>query len=181
MPAPDEPADLDALVARYLPRLHAYVRAQMGPALRAREASVDLVQSVCREVLEDREQFEFRGEGAFLSWLLKAALNKLRERARFHGRLRRAADREQQLPDGVVYQGLSPSGEAMGLEEIERLEAALDELSDDYREVIVLARILRMPHGDIAAHMGRTVPAVRNLLGRAIAQLGHRMGPPPGQ
>lgn len=163
---------VDQLLARFLPRLHAYVRAHMGDHLRRREASVDIVQSVCREVLEERGSFEFRGEGAFLSWILTAAMNKLRERARFFGRLRRDPAREQPLLDGALYQGLSPSGEIMGQEEIERLEAALQQLPDDYKEIVVLAKIVGMPHTDIAAHLGRTLPSVRNALGRALTRLG---------
>ena len=165
-------AAVDRLLARFLPRLHAYVRVNMGEGLRRREASIDVVQSVCREVLEERDRFEFRGEGAFLSWLLTAAMNKLRERARFFGRQRRDARREQSLPAAGVYQGLSPSREAMGQEEIERLEHALRALPDDYREIVVLARIVGMPHADIAAHLGRTISSVRNALGRAVTRLG---------
>ena len=168
-------ATLDRLVARYLPRLHAYVRVHMGPGLRRRVATADVVQSICREVLEERGRFEFRGEGAFLSWLLTAAMNKLRERARFFGRQRRDPAREELLPDSAAYEGLTPSREVMDQEEIQRLEAALDELPDDYREVVVLARLVGLPHVDVAAHMGRTVPSVRNLLGRAIARLGQTM------
>ena len=176
--AGDEDA-VDRMVARFLPRLHAYVRVHMGPGLRRREASVDVVQSVCREVLEERERFEFRGEGAFLSWLLTAAMNKLRERARFFGREKRDSRREAELPSGAVYDGLSPSREVMGQEEIERLESALEQLPDDYREVVVLARIVGMPHRDIAEHLGRTVSSVRNVLGRAITRLGMVMKQPP--
>ncbi|MFO1078813.1 MAG: sigma-70 family RNA polymerase sigma factor [Planctomycetota bacterium] len=167
-----EEGALDRMVARFLPRLHAYVRVNMGPGLRRREDSFDIVQSVCREVLEERDRFEFRGEGAFLGWLLTAAMNKLRERARFFARQRRAADREAQLPDGAAYDGLSPSGEVMGREEIEKLEGALQQLPEDYREIVVLARIVGLPHADIAAHLGRTLPSVRNALGRAITRLG---------
>ena len=169
-------ATLDELVARYLPRLHAYVRVHMGPQLRAREASVDLVQSICREALEERGEFEFRGEGPFLRWLLTAAMNKLRERARFHARQRRDHKREELLHDGGAYTALSPSQEAMGHEEIERLEAVLDQLSHDHREVIVLARIVHLPHADIAEQMGRSVSAVRKLLARALAKLGRELG-----
>ena len=47
----------------------------------------------------------------------------LRERARFFGWEKRAANREAELPPGAVYDGLSPSREVMGQEEIERLKA----------------------------------------------------------
>ena len=170
----DEQA-LDRMVARFLPRLHAFVRVQMGPGLRRREASVDVVQSVCREVLEERDSFEFRGEGAFLSWLLTAAMNKLRERARFFGRQRRDVAREAELPDAIAYRGLSPSREVMDQEEVGRLEDALAQLPYDYREILVLARIVGMPHADIAEHLGRSLPSVRNALGRAVTRLGKLM------
>lgn len=42
---------LEEFVTRHLPHLHAYVRLRMGPQLRLREATADVVQSVCREVL----------------------------------------------------------------------------------------------------------------------------------
>ena len=62
-------AALDELVSRYLPRLHAYVRLHMNAPLRAREASIDVVQSVCREVLEEREKFVYQGEGPLIGWM----------------------------------------------------------------------------------------------------------------
>ncbi|MCA8975607.1 MAG: sigma-70 family RNA polymerase sigma factor [Planctomycetes bacterium] len=165
---------LDVLVARYLPRLHAYVRLHMSAPLRSREASVDVVQSVCREVLEARDGFEFRGESALLGWLLTTALNKLRERARFHGRQRRDLRREAPAADvdTRVYASLvTPSRDAIAQEEIERLEAALDRMPDDYREVILLARIVGLPHREIATRLGRTESATRTLLGRALTRL----------
>ena len=173
-----ESGTFDELVARYLPRLHGYVRVNMGPQLRAREASVDVVQSVCREVLEERSEFEFRGEGPFLCWLLTAAMNKMRDRARFHDRQVRDHNREEPLLDGRAYAALSPSQEVMGHEEVERLEAVLDRLPADDREVIVLARIVRLPHADIAEQMGRSTQAVRNLLARALARLGREFNQP---
>ena len=169
-----DPQALDDLVARYLPRLHAYVRLHMNAPLRAREASVDVVQSICREVLEERENFVYRGEAPLMSWLLTTALNKLRERARHAGRLKRDARREtpEDLVDPAVYASLvTPSRDAIGREEIERLESALDRLPDDYREVIILARIVGLPHAEISAHMGRTGSSTRNLLGRALTKL----------
>lgn len=172
--APGDPQALDELLARHLPRLHAYVRLHMNAPLRAREASMDVVQSVCREALRERGDFVYRGEAPLISWLLTTALNKLRERARFAGRHKRDARRETpaDLVDPAVYASLvTPSRVAMGREEIGRLEAALDRLPDDYREVIILARIVGLPHAEISARMGRTGSSTRNLLGRALTRL----------
>lgn len=175
----EQPA-LDELLAHHVPRLHAYVRLQMGPALRAREGSMDIVQSVCREALVGvQKDFEYRGENAFLGWLMRTALNKLRDRHRFHGAAKRDVARVTPLQetDATPYASLvSPSRAAIGREEVIRLETAFDQLPDDYREVIVLARGLGLPHDEIAEGMGRSAGATRMLLGRALAQLGELMG-----
>ena len=169
-----EPAAIDELVARNLPRLHAYVRLHMGAKLRAREGSLDVVQSVCREVLGDLGGFEYRGQAPFVRWLFTCALNKLRERDRFQHRAMRDVAREQpedQLPADAYATLLTPSRDAIGREELGRVEAAFDNLPDDYREVIALARILGFSHREIAAEMGRSETAVRTLLGRALVRL----------
>jgi RNA polymerase sigma-70 factor (ECF subfamily) len=177
-----EVAALDELVAAAAPRLHAYLRLQMGAVLRAREGSMDLVQSVCREVLSDlRQGFEYRGEAPFHAWLFKVALNKVRDRCRHHAALRRDARRAEALDEATVaaYASLlTPSRVAIGREEVARLEEAFDGLPEDYREVITMARILRMPHEEIAARLGRSNGATRMLLGRALALLGERRAEP---
>ena len=66
---------------------------------------------------------------------------------------------------------MTPSRDAIGREEVERLESALDRLSDEHREVIILARIIGLPHADIAEQMDRTASATRKLLGRALTKL----------
>jgi len=59
----------------------------------------------------------------------------------------------------------------MAFEEIERVEAAFDKLSDDYRQVILLSRIVGLSHREVAREMGRNEAAVRKLLSRALARL----------
>src|SRR5258705_6880905 len=66
-------AALDELVVRHVDGLRAFVRLRVGPELRARESSSDLVQSVCREVLQDARRFQHAGESAFKSWLYTTA------------------------------------------------------------------------------------------------------------
>ena len=73
----------EQLLVRHLPGLEAFVRLRMGAALRQLLTAPDVVQSVCREVLEDLTDFEFRGEAAFRHWLYVRAENKLRMQGRF--------------------------------------------------------------------------------------------------
>lgn len=163
---------LDQLLQRYLPQLRAFVQARLGPQLRARESSGDVVQSVCREALEQRERFDFRGEERFRAWLFTVALNKLRERHRRLHSDRRDIAREQPIedPDAVtaLAQRLTPSQLAVGNETARTVEAALAALSAAHREVIVQARVLQLPHRVIAELSGRSEVAARQLLARAM-------------
>ena len=68
-------AAIEQLLVRHLPGLEAFVRLRMGPVLRGVATAPDLVQSVCREVLGDLGDFEFRGEAPFRAWLYVCAEN----------------------------------------------------------------------------------------------------------
>src|SRR5262245_38990448 len=87
-------AALELLLQRYLPQLHAFVRIRLDAVVRARESSMDVVQSVCRELLSARESYEFRGEDRFRAWLFTSALHKILEKQRFHRLGKRDLGRE---------------------------------------------------------------------------------------
>jgi DNA-directed RNA polymerase specialized sigma24 family protein len=55
--------------------------------------------------------------------------------------------------------------------EVERIERALDELPDEYREGIAKSCLAGLPHSEVAADMGRSEVAVRKLLSRPRARL----------
>ena len=57
-------------------------RLHLDPLLRARESCSDMVQSVCRECLQDLGAFEFRNEPAFRKWLLQKAQSKFVDKRR---------------------------------------------------------------------------------------------------
>jgi len=177
-------AALAGLIESYLPRLRGYVRVHMGSDLQQRLSADDVVQSVCRELAECEACLEFSDEDRFRGWLFKAALNKIREKGRFHRRQRRDVGREHVPADSEEANRLlahayasahSPSRQAMAHEQIQHFEAAFATLGDEHREVIALARIVRLPHELIAEQMGRSVGAVRQLLGRALLKLEGRL------
>jgi RNA polymerase sigma-70 factor (ECF subfamily) len=166
---------LELLLQRYLPNLHAFVRLRLDAVVRARESSMDVVQSVCRELLAARTEFEFRGEDRFRAWLFTSALRKILEKQRFHRFDKRSPEREQALEDDddplAAANLLTPSVNAIGRETAQALTASLDALSPEHREVITLARVVRLPHRVIAEVMQRSEAAVRQLLARAVASL----------
>ena len=65
----------------------------------------------------------------------------------------------------------TPSQHASVREQLERVEAAMQDLSDDDRAIIVLARIVGLSQAEIAEELGLTKGAVRMRLHRALATL----------
>lgn len=172
-------AAVATLLERHLPRLRAYIRLRMGPQLRARESASDLVQSACREVLENIGRYQHRSEANFRRWLFTTAARKVRDRVDYHRAEKRDVDREIDCADGTVHDAVAavyadfvtPSADLDMRERVARLEAAFDRLPADYREVITLTRIVGLPHREVAEAMGRSETASRMLLYRALAEL----------
>lgn len=176
-------ASLGELLARHLPALRAFVRLRMSADLRLRESASDLVQSTCRELLEAFEELEDRGEDAFRGWLFTAVHNKLRRRERDLRAQKRDVRREREIEAvggdaeiaSLYSTAMSPSEVAIGAEAARSIEAAFDAMPDDYREVLTLSRVARVPRREIARIMGRSEDSVRNLLTRALIELSRRL------
>jgi RNA polymerase sigma-70 factor (ECF subfamily) len=171
-----EPGAVEQLLVRNLPGLEAFVRLRMGPVLRGLMTAPDLVQSVCREVLEDLGDFEFRGEAPFRHWLFVRAENKLREKHRYHHAEKRDRQKELAMPDATTamsaYQSLVTPSKALEVKEaMHRVEAAFDQLPEDYREAITLHKLCGLSHAEIAARMNKSEGAARNLVYRGISRL----------
>ncbi len=180
---------VDSLIERHLPGLRAFIRIKAGELVRGQESCSDLVQSVCREVLEGAGRFDYRGEAAFRQWLFTTALRKIVARQRHHCAEKRdvrrerivspveSASRDRALLD--AYTGLhTPSRLAAAREEVERVEGAIARLPEEYREVICLSRLMGLGHAEIAAQLGRSEGAVRVLLHRALARLSRLLEAP---
>ena len=65
---------------------------------------------------------------------------------------------------------------AMGSESMQKLEEAMDQLPEDYREAITLHRLVGLSQSEIAEAMDRSEGAVRNLIYRGLARLTVMMG-----
>ncbi len=156
------------------------MRLKAGPALRARESQSDLVQSVCREALEDLSRIECADEDAFRGWLMQVALHKILGRANYHRAQRRDPGREAKggAPSVLeAYAGFcTPSRDAMVEEETRRIEAAFDRLPENYRDVILASCIEGRSHRELAERWGKSEEALRQLLTRARARLGMLLG-----
>jgi len=167
------------LLSQHLAGLRAFVHLRLGPALRRKEESQDLVQSVCREVLSDLPKFQVRAGASFRDWMHRAAENKIRDRWRHWKRERRDPNRERALEASDaeaagsmrLVHWMTPSREAVDREQLALLERVFADLPAADREVIVLARLHGWSHAKLAAHFGRSEVATRSLLSRALARL----------
>lgn len=165
---------LAELLEAHLPALRAYVRRRAGPEVAAQEWSVDLVQSVCREVLHHADRFRHASESSFQRWLFTTAMRKILDRRVRLRTEKRDAGREQAdaADHGVAAAGESPDVRAELAEEIARIEEALDRLDPEAREVFVLAHVEGLSRAEIGHRMGKSDGAVRMVLHRAVARLG---------
>jgi RNA polymerase sigma-70 factor (ECF subfamily) len=174
---------VDVLLERYLPGLEAFIRLRQGRLLRAKESAVDIVQSVCREILQHIDRYQYRGEAQFRHWLYSTAMRKIANKVEYYRAERRDAAREIAPPPAsasasaadLLQQYASvctPSRVAQAREEMTRIEAAFARLPDDHREVILMSRMIGLSHREIAEALGTTDVAVRVRLSRALAKLG---------
>ncbi len=183
--AQEDERALESLLVENLPALEMFVRLKAGKALCAKESFSDLVQTVCLDVMRDMEGFEYRGVGAFKSWLFQRALHKILNKHRFWSSKKRDAGREVAIDDDArddaqdsqeamaraYLKILTPTQAVMGQEALEDFEKVFQRLPADYREAITLHKIVGLEYPEIAEPMDRPDGAVRNLVYRGLARL----------
>lgn len=174
----DREPPLEHLLEEHLPSLRTYVRRNMDAALSDRESCADLVQSVCREVLQSRGAYRYQGDAAFRQWLFQVALHKLMDRRRFY----RAGKRADEMPrDRLAWSREelarlaesvgTPSADAMLREELEALSGALERLTDADRDIVRWVHLEHLPHAAVAERLGCSEPQSRKRLFQALTRL----------
>ena len=122
-------------------------------------------------------------EAQFLAWLRQILVGILANQVRrYFGTKRRDVRLERELQDGLdrssVFLGSnliapqsSPSAQASRREQAVLLADAMEELPEDYREVIILRQLEELSFPQVALRMGRTEDSVKNLWARALVRL----------
>jgi len=158
----------DVLMRRYLPILTGWARGRLPSYARDLAQTDDLVQDTLRAALNHLDEFELRREGAFLAYLRRSLLNRVRDEIR---RVRRGPFREA-MDDVVADKRRSVVEEAIGRDTMERYEAALGELSEEQREAVILRLEFGYTYPQIAAAMGKpTANAARMVVARALVRI----------
>jgi RNA polymerase sigma-70 factor (ECF subfamily) len=166
----------ERLFARVAERCLLYVQVRLGKALRGRLDPVDVLQDVYLEAFRGFGRFEPRGDGSFLRWLNRIAENRIRLLAQHFAAQKRipahALARGSAVLNRLRAEQTGPATACARRESSELLAEAMQGLSDEEREVL----LLRYFHGktleEIASQVERSEPTVRRLLGRGRLRLG---------
>jgi RNA polymerase sigma-70 factor (ECF subfamily) len=153
------------LVTRYQNRLYNTVVHLVGCA----EDAEDVVQEAFVQAFVQLDKF--RGAAAFYTWLYRIAFNT----AMSHGRRRRPTrsveETRAQSGTDPVDPGEAPDGPALQAERAGQIRAALTELSEEHRAVLVLREMDGRSYEEIAEILGLALGTVRSRLHRGRMQL----------
>lgn len=162
----------DALVRRYQDRLvHS-----LEHALGSREDALDAAQQAFLSAW--RKLSSFRQDAAFYSWLYRIAMNAAISRKR-RNRLpttsldRHAADSGNSPPD--EHADTNPESRLISEENVELVRTALQELSEEFRQPLVLKEIDGLSYEEIATILNIPTGTVRSRIFRARKELTERL------
>jgi RNA polymerase sigma-70 factor (ECF subfamily) len=176
------------LLESYSGYLKLLAQLRADDSLRAKFDPSDVVQDTFLEAQRDFGSFRGETEREFLNWLRRILASNLADQRRgFRKTGRRDVNLEnslweqltessRQLDRALIADQTSPSQQAAKREQGALLAAALDQLSADHREVLVLRNLKELCFPEIAQRMDRSVGAVQQLWIRALAQLRERLG-----
>jgi RNA polymerase sigma-70 factor (ECF subfamily) len=156
------------LYRRYLDRVYGYAFYQLGDHHDAEDATERIFLAAMRALPAFRDQ-----GSTFRAWLFRIAHNTIANAHRT--RSRRPADR---LPD--AFERPAPDSDPAGLvvlaDELRAVRAAIAEMPDDRRHVILLRFVDDLSTAEIAEVLDRSPGAVRVLLHRSLRDLAARLG-----
>lgn len=158
-----DPARFDVLYEANFERVYAYAVRRV----RDRDAARDVTAEVFHRALEHLPRFEWRGV-PFAAWLFRLAANAIADRG---ARAAREAGEPSAAPPATV--------EPAALEDVEergRLFRLVETLPADQRAVIAARFAEQRSIREIAAVLGRSEGAVKQLQFRALTTLRARLG-----
>ena len=145
-------AALEALVDRYGHRLFGFFYRLAGH----RNDAEDLTQEVFVRVV--RMVAAYKDDGRFEAWLFRIAANLARDRIRRSRRMppRLLTDSDDSAEDPLldVAHDASPAEPLERAEDVDRLNAALEQLPDAEREIIMLRHFSQLSFKEIADMLG---------------------------
>jgi RNA polymerase sigma factor (sigma-70 family) len=161
----------DDLVRRYQERIYATVYHMTSN----HEDANDLAQETFIKAYQALKSF--KGGSSFYTWLYRIAVNKTinflkQRRHRLHMSLNDLDINAENDPDLVAFVSDKTPRREAGLAELqEKLNEAMQKLSEDHRLVVTLHDVQGVPHEEIAKIMDCNIGTVRSRLFYARQQL----------
>lgn len=171
-------AALDTLLGQHLGWIRAKAHARLGPELRAKLESGDVVQDALIRFLQQGPHVVVASAAQFRGLMMRIVENVIRDRNDWFTARRRDLRREQDVPDESVIViddgGLTMRGAASACAESEQLaliRLALEIMDPDDRRIVVMRRFDALPHSAIAAEFGINEAASSMRYQRAMQRL----------
>lgn len=162
--AKGDPAAVQALVARKLPRIHALAIRMLGDPMEAEDVAQDAFLRTWRQAPRWRS-----GGAKFDTWLHRVVLNLCHDRLRKRREQPTAEPPEQIDPAPSADRGLEMTQTA------QKVHAALADLPQRQREAILLYHYQDLSNISAAAVLGVSVEALESLLSRGRKALRLRL------
>jgi RNA polymerase sigma factor (sigma-70 family) len=171
---------VDDLFANHYERLKLVVRSQLGPGMRANlEDTQDILHSAFRGALKSLPDYEPEGEDAWVRWMGTIIANKIASRARYHGAQKRGGGAHPVggteglgLIGDVHAEQESPATKAEALEGQDLIYEALEQLSQDHRQILIMTHISKRPLSEVAEVLKCSADSARHRIKRAENALG---------
>jgi RNA polymerase sigma-70 factor (ECF subfamily) len=168
-------ADFDEVVRLYRPRVFRFLMA----SLRDRDVAENLTQDCFLKAYMGRAHF--RGDSSLSTWLMKIAMNLVRDhlrskRLRFWTKTRETALDPVDVSDWVPDGRSSPEAEFIARTQVKHIWETVDQLPAKQRSVFVLRFVEEMELKEIAETTGMNPSTVKTHLYRALAAVRTGMG-----
>jgi len=150
-----DPAAIQAMVARKLPRMLALAQRMLGDAAEAEDVAQDAMLRAWKQAPRWTP-----GQARFDTWLHRVALNLC------YDRLRRRREVPTEVPPDRPDDGPSPDRSLMAADVGVRVNAALAHLPERQREAVVLCHYQELSNIEGAVLMEISVEALESLLAR---------------
>lgn len=159
----------DLIYARFADPLFRYLYARCGDAALAEDLFGDLWLRVVERIGSFRPP-ESGIEQAFSSWLYRIALNLVIDTSR-----RRSAPKVP-LDVEIASREPAPDEQVIAVDEGQSLRAAVERLTPEQREVVLLRFFEERSNAEVAALTGRSEGAVKVMQHRALHSLARLLG-----
>jgi RNA polymerase sigma-70 factor (ECF subfamily) len=167
-----DPEALERLLERSVPALRRWAHGRLPQAARGMNDTADIVQDTIIAAMRRLEAFESRHQGALQAYLRQAVMNRIRDVIRQHKRRPEISG----LSEGIEDEATSPLEAAIGAENLERYERALQRLKPADREAIIGRLEMLYGYDELATVLGRpSASAARMAVTRAMKRLAEQM------